>query len=265
MRLFTVICLFCIAIQAQAWPWTGKISKKEPKKPEAPVEETSVIFDIPSLEEEAFPPKGDSGISAGKTKLTAIELRANENIVKNETVYNDTETASAQKINQSIAGKGQANADKLVAFFLSENKAANKNYIEELVHYYITESEIEGINYEIAFAQMCLETGFLRFGGLVSAEMNNFCGLGSTGPGVPGASFPSPQLGIRAHIQHLQAYATNLPLQSELVDPRYHFVRRGSAPVVKNLAGSWAADPNYAEKIETILGRIYRFEEPAGN
>jgi hypothetical protein len=261
MRLFAVICLLCIGIQAQAWPWNGKISKKELKKMTVQVEETAVIFEIPLLEEEAAQPETTPETSIGRTLLTAIELTNNEYLAKKEAAYKE----AVQKTVQSIAGKGQAKADKLVAFFLSENRAANKDYIEELVRHYITESEIEGINYEIAFAQMCLETGFLRFGGLVNAEMNNFCGLGSTGPGVPGNTFPTPQLGIRAHIQHLQAYATNLPLKSELVDPRYHYVRRGSAPAVKNLAGSWAADPNYAEKIEFIIGRIYRFEEPAGN
>jgi hypothetical protein len=248
MRLFAVICLLCICIQAQAWPWSGKNSKKEPKKPAAPVEETVIIFEIPLLEEEKSETAWQEAVPAPpmlKPTMPVEDFSANELL--------------------SITGKGQTNADKLVAFFLNENKTANKGYIEELVHYYITESEMEGINYEIAFAQMCLETGFLRFGGLVNAEMNNFCGLGSTGPGVPGASFPTPQLGIRAHIQHLQAYATNLPLQSELIDPRYHYVRRGSAPAVKNLAGSWATDPNYAQKIGVILGRIYRFEEPAKN
>ena len=36
----------------------------------------------------------------------------------------------------------------------------------------------KGSNSDVAFAQMCLETGFLRFGGLVTMDMNNFCGLG---------------------------------------------------------------------------------------
>jgi len=101
----------------------------------------------------------------------------------------------------------------------------------------------------------------LRFGGLVKPEMNNFCGLGSIGPEQPGLSFPSAQIGIRAHIQHLKAYATELPLNEELVDPRYNLVRRGTAPEVQGLAGTWAADRNYAEKIETILERLYRFAD----
>jgi hypothetical protein len=115
------------------------------------------------------------------------------------------------------------------------------------------------VNYEIAFAQMCLETGFLRFGGLVRPEMNNFCGLGALGPEQPGERFDSPKTGIRAHIQHLKAYATGEPLNQALVDPRYRWVRKGAAPEISGLAGSWAADPAYAEKIRAILKRLYAF------
>jgi hypothetical protein len=105
---------------------------------------------------------------------------------------------------------------------------------------------------------MCLETGFLRYGGLVISEMNNFCGLGAIGPGQPGEWFPTVELGVRAHIQHLKAYASDQPLEGELVDPRFPLVRRGSSPAVQGLAGSWAADKLYAEKIELILGRLYQ-------
>jgi hypothetical protein len=106
---------------------------------------------------------------------------------------------------------------------------------------------------------MCLETGFLRYGGLVTPDMNNFCGLGSTGPGQPGEYFPSPRIGIRAHIQHLKAYATDAPLRQDLVDPRYFYVRYGSAPTLDGLAGSWATDRDYSKKIRSILERLYTF------
>jgi hypothetical protein len=106
---------------------------------------------------------------------------------------------------------------------------------------------------------MCLETGFLRFGGLVTPDMNNFCGLGATGPGNSGASFPDPRTGVRAHIQHLKAYATEAPLKQDLVDPRYRLVRFGSSPAIKGLSGTWAADQSYADKIKNILERLYNF------
>jgi len=160
-----------------------------------------------------------------------------------------------------IMGKGKIGLDVLVSFLLSENNNADRETVETLAGFYITEAETEGINHDIAFAQMCLETGFLRFGGLVISEMNNFCGLGSIGPGQPGEWFPSIELGVRAHIQHLKAYASDQPLRGELADPRYHLVRKGSSPAIQGLSGSWAADKLYAEKIEVILGRLYQFKE----
>jgi hypothetical protein len=89
--------------------------------------------------------------------------------------------------------------------------------------------------------------------------MNNFCGLGSIGPGQSGEKFPDPRTGVRAHVQHLKAYATDAPLKQELVDPRYRWVRYGSSPSVKGLSGTWAADRSYADKINNILERLYSF------
>ena len=106
---------------------------------------------------------------------------------------------------------------------------------------------------------MCLETGFLRFGGLVSEEMNNFCGLGSIGDGKKGESFPTEKIGVLAHVQHLKAYASSKPLVRPPSDPRYKYVNpKGKAPTIYRLAGTWAADPNYGKKLENILIRLYK-------
>lgn len=156
-----------------------------------------------------------------------------------------------------IMGNGLAAASDLYEFLISENPEAEKSFVEGLAFIYAEEAAIEGVNHDVAFAQMCLETGFLRFGGLVTPDMNNFCGLGAIGPGQPGLSFPTPRMGARAHIQHLKAYATEAPLEQELVDPRYRFVRLGSSPAITGLAGTWAADKSYAEKINRILERLY--------
>ena len=163
------------------------------------------------------------------------------------------------EIPQHIMGRGDIGAELLASFLLDENNNADRAFTEALAALYIAEAEAEGVNHVVAFAQMCLETGFLRYGGLVIPEMNNFCGLGAIGPGITGEWFPTAELGVRAHVQHLQAYATSEPLRGELMDPRYRFVRRGSSPSIQGLAGSWAADPLYAEKIEGILQRLYFF------
>ncbi|MDR2398349.1 MAG: glucosaminidase domain-containing protein, partial [Spirochaetaceae bacterium] len=158
-----------------------------------------------------------------------------------------------------ILGQGQVAADKLAAFLLAAHPEADAAFVQDLAELYVQEAAIEGVNHDVAFAQMCLETGFLRYGNLVTAEMNNFCGLGSIGPGQPGEWFPDTQTGVRAQIQHLKAYATDAPLKQTLVDPRYRWVRYGSAPAITGLAGTWSADRAYADKIRNILERLYRF------
>ncbi|MDR0642878.1 MAG: glucosaminidase domain-containing protein [Treponema sp.] len=158
-----------------------------------------------------------------------------------------------------ILGAGLVPEKALSRFLLALNPAAEESFAEELAGYYTEEAEAEGVNHDVAFAQMCLETGFLRFGNLVSPDMNNFCGLGAIGPEQRGERFSEPRIGVRAHIQHLKAYATEEPLRGELVDPRYRWVRYGSAPTIYGLAGTWAADKEYGEKIRDILEELYRY------
>jgi hypothetical protein len=160
----------------------------------------------------------------------------------------------------NVAGRGIKNADQLVDFFLSQNPAyPDMRFLENLADYYVREAAIEGINSDVAWVQMCLETGYLRYGGLVTPDMNNFCGLGSRSSAEPGARFPTPLVGVRAHIQHLHAYATTYPLRQSLVDPRYHYVQRGRAPDVTYLAGTWAADKSYGNKLVSLLEKLASF------
>jgi hypothetical protein len=158
-----------------------------------------------------------------------------------------------------IMGKGIISPEAMSAFLLAVNSGADKEFVENLAFFYLEESAVEGVNHDTAFAQMCLETGFLSFTGLVLPEQNNFCGLGAIGPGQPGEWFSDPRTGVRAHIQHLKAYATDTPLKQELVDPRYFLVSFGSSPAIRGLSGTWAADRLYADKIANILERLYNF------
>ncbi|MFI3257046.1 MAG: glucosaminidase domain-containing protein [Spirochaetales bacterium] len=156
-----------------------------------------------------------------------------------------------------ISDVGIKSAESLVNFFMSEAPASDREKVERLAGLYVDEAELEGINADIAFAQMCLETGFLRFGGLVSEDMNNFCGLGAIDENQRGNSFDTEQLGVRAHIQHLKAYGTDEPLNMPLIDPRYKWVNpKGKAPTVHGLAQTWAADKDYGIKLEGILSRM---------
>ncbi|MBD1847047.1 N-acetylmuramoyl-L-alanine amidase [Cyanobacteria bacterium FACHB-63] len=155
-----------------------------------------------------------------------------------------------------IMSNGNTTSAQLIAFLRSNNDAAPTQY-PQLADLYRSEAEIEGVSYDIAFSQMLLETNYLRFGGEIKPSQNNFAGLGDVGGGPEGASFPNAQIGVRAHIQLLKAYASTEPLVQEVVAPRFRFVTRGIAPLVDQLSGRWSADPQYGTKITAILRRLY--------
>ena len=90
-----------------------------------------------------------------------------------------------------------------------------------------------------------------------TVAQNNFGGIGSATGGTVGASFPSAQIGVRAHIQHLKAYGSVEPLVLRVVDPRFNFVRRGVAPLVEMLTGRWNSTPDYGERILAYVRRLY--------
>jgi hypothetical protein len=159
---------------------------------------------------------------------------------------------------EAIMGEGQLSADQLIAFFMGNNPAADEDRVARLASMYVEECAVEGVNSDVAFAQMCLETGFLRLGGLVTEDMNNFCGLGATDPAHPGLYFPDERTGVRAHVQHLKAYGSTEPLVCEQVDPRYSYVMpKGKSPTIQGLAGTWAADLGYGDKLADIIARMF--------
>jgi len=207
----------------------------------------------------------------GNSKVTISGVQA-ENITINGKTFSffmQKPSAPLPKVNKillpettafpstDIRSKGNLTAQMLSEFLLNNNPALNPDYALRLATVYKEEASDEGINTDVAFSQMCLETGFLKYGGDVSPGQNNFCGLGVTGRGVKGISFTDMRSGVRAHIQHLKAYASRAKLNNPLVDSRFNFVKRGSATNVNQLTGKWATDKNYDKKIISLLKKMY--------
>lgn len=177
--------------------------------------------------------------------------------------YSCTSMSFTKKdISREVTGTPILTAKQLTNYFISQNPNSNKKEIEQLAKLYISESKMEGINSDVAFAQMCLETGYLTFGNLVTKEMHNYCGLGAIDENNKGEWFATEQEGVRAHIQHLHAYGTpeTVQLNNKLIDKRYKWVRpRGKAPTIFELAGTWAADREYGKKLDIILSKMEYF------
>jgi len=154
-----------------------------------------------------------------------------------------------------IMGHGNTSEVQLMMFLKANNDNALSEF-PQLPRLYREEGQIEGVNYDIAFCQACVETSFLRFGGELQPSLNNFGGLGAVSGNEP-ASFPSARIGVRAHIQQLKAYASLEPLVQEVVSPRFRFVTRGVAPLVGQLGGRWSADLQYGEQIMAVVRSLY--------
>jgi hypothetical protein len=93
-----------------------------------------------------------------------------------------------------------------MAYLRSRNPRVDARF-EDVATQYMRHGEALGIRWDIAFFQMILETGALRFGGDVKATQNNFAGLGASGGGARGESFGDVSTGVKAHLQHLLMYA----------------------------------------------------------
>ncbi|MBQ4422067.1 MAG: glucosaminidase domain-containing protein [Schwartzia sp.] len=168
--------------------------------------------------------------------------------------------------NGDILGGPMATEAQCVNYLLKINPSPNISVTpEELVSYYYEEATKEGVRPDVAFAQALHETGNFSYGGTVTPDQNNYCGLGTTSEYVQGGYFPSAQIGVRAHIQHLLAYATTRIPSSDIVDPRYTMVRdiygAMTLPHWLDLNGRWAVPGTYyGQHIMAIFQQI--LQEP---
>lgn len=162
-----------------------------------------------------------------------------------------------------IMGNAAATVEQMRAYLKAKNPGVAQSVLD-MVPLYLSEGKAEGVRGDIAFAQSCLETGNFTFSdSAVTLSQNNFCGMGVTSNGVKGNSFDTPQLGIRAQVQHLKAYASTDALKNACIDPRFRYVTRGCAGYAEWLGQKenpdgkgWAVGAGYGEKILSILKGI---------
>ncbi|GAG65218.1 unnamed protein product [marine sediment metagenome] len=165
----------------------------------------------------------------------------------------------------SIRGISVATKEQMLNMF----KNHNQNKIDKatrIVDMYINWGNKFNIRADIVWAQMCHETNFLKYDGIVPESANNFCGLGATGsPGVYN-SFATEELGVIAHYAHLAWYVYPNHVNSYCsmdYDPR-HFTWGVSPPHNYNgnhtlncLNGRWAPSSDYTYKIILFANEIY--------
>ncbi len=177
-----------------------------------------------------------------------------------------TSTVKFEAVGEPIMGATQTSVDQMVrAYERSGHAYPAKVYasrgaatLRDFCTLIYEEAKVEGVRAEVLFAQVMHETGWLQFGGDVKAEQCNFGGLGATGGGAAGATFPDVRTGLRAQVQHLKAYGSTLPLVNVCVDPRFKYVTRGCAPLVEDLGGKWAVGSQYGITLVTGMKALLK-------
>lgn len=165
-----------------------------------------------------------------------------------------------------------ATPGRLMAFLRERNPALDPRF-DTIAAEYMRTGEKLGVRWDYALFQMVLETGGLTFmhgkkPGLVKAQQNNFAGLGATGPGEPGESFPDVATGVRAHLEHVLLYSgqhVDRPVADRtrkvqdwgvLTSWQQGFTRPIS---YADLGAKWApGDKSYGRMIAAIAERFYQ-------
>jgi hypothetical protein len=176
-----------------------------------------------------------------------------------------------------------ATPERLMAFLRTRNTNLDPRF-RDIARWYKHHGEAWRVRWDYAFFQMAIETNFLTYlrpngkRGDVDPRQNNFAGIGTTGGGVPGDSYPDVSTGVLAQIQHLVVYSGERI--AEPVAPRTRLkqdhILLASAPVVasramtfQDLSGRWAVDKAYGRSINWVAERFAaehcggRYESPA--
>ena len=223
---------------------------------------------------------GIAGIMTGESEqertlqATGAEQKQEQEAEQQEAAETEKKESTEEVIADGqypIMGQSSVTTEEMVSYFQASGKPypaesltkGGADSIETFCQIYAEEAKAEGVRPEVAFVQTMKETGFLQYGGDASIEQFNFAGLGTTGGGVPGNSYPDVRTGVRAQIQHLKAYATEEPLVQPCVDDRYEYVQKGSAPYVQWLGqkenpkgAGWATAENYGYSIVEMISHL---------
>lgn len=179
---------------------------------------------------------------------------------KNSSIHNTSQPANISN-NYNIIGSNTLSTNHIIAYI--QSKQITPAYdINQLITTYMREASIEDINAEIAIAQMLYTTRMLEEKKFFNK--NNPAGIGGPSKNWELYPFHNLETGIRAHIQHLKAYASIEPLNSDIVDPRYLILKRkdylGTAPTLTSLTKKWYSANSLAQdQIYSILKEMRVF------
>jgi len=161
-----------------------------------------------------------------------------------------------------IDGTQGLTKEDIIKYVERQNPNVVSATLSDLIRIYEEEAKIEGINFDIAIAQMLHATNYLRN----RMTTRNYAGLSTDGvPWNWDGTFPVMRTGVKAHIHHLKGYvSTDRPVGC--VDPRYEILAEkgfwGQVKTFDELFKAWSQNPAYGNEINRILNSLY---ESSGN
>lgn len=213
---------------------------------------TGMAYRVEAIEIQLVPKGSDApGANSGYYKNAAIVSTATP-------IMNSPTTTVSQMVSYY-----QANAS-YPSYYGSSDAAT----ITAFCQMYYDECVAEGVDPAVAFCQAMLETDFLKFDGRVPISAYNFAGLGAVDSDNSAyETYSSVQIGIRAQVQHLKAYASTDSLNQTCVDTRFSLVTRGCAIYVEWLGThenpngyGWATSVGYGASIrDNYMAQLYRY------
>jgi hypothetical protein len=165
----------------------------------------------------------------------------------------------------ALLAPSRATRKTLERYLLSRQHGSyDDDEVREIVGKYTAACKATGLDPLLVVAQMVLETGNLM-SFWSQPPRRNPAGIGVTGAAGAGISFSNWDKAVAAHVGRLLAYAlpagTGTEAQRALVAQALKVRplpddRLGVAPTLKGLAGTWATDPKYADKISRVANEI---------
>ena len=157
---------------------------------------------------------------------------------------------------------------RLMAFIKTRNSNLDPRFAD-IAAAYKHHGDIWRVRWDYAFFQMAVETNFLTYRsgnggwGDVNPKQNNFAGLGTTGGGVPGDSYPDVNTGVLAQIQHLVVYSgeridepVGARTRLKQDDILATMASKKGRTTFADLARRWAADRHYGASIEWVANNF---------
>ncbi|MFM7508433.1 MAG: glucosaminidase domain-containing protein, partial [Actinomycetota bacterium] len=165
----------------------------------------------------------------------------------------------------TLLGESLVGAEDLAAFVRARGRPHPSVNVEELAMFFLDEGGAEGIRADLAWVQSILETGWFSFANsMVYPADHNYAGVGACDSCSRGFIFDTPQLGARAQMQLLKAYADPTTTAASLARPSVlrppeRLSVRGCCATWMALAGVWATNQEYGVKILTLYDDLLRF------